>query len=378
MNQGLIIMRPTEDCNLACQYCYSTKSSDTHIMSEKTLEESIKKILGFYKNITFVWHGGESTVVGLDFIRLAVEFQKRYRRNNQKVINEIQTNGTLINEEWADFFHKNSFFIGISIDGPKEINDLVRVDREGIGTFDRIYQGISILRKHDLKIAGICVLAKHNVNNINAIFDFYAEHNISLNINPFIRSGMGSLFNEKLMISPIEFSKAMINLFNLWFENPVVKIYDFYKIIKSFLTASNNICCYSGKCSSEYISICPNGDVYPCGRWAGEKSFCMGNITKNPMETIINSIASKALLNRQTHLEECQICDWYEVCRGGCPHTSFIYTGSIYNRDFYCEGRKILFSHIYNCIKESIDDARKATLFSENVHGNELDHKIRY
>lgn len=362
MDKGLVIIRPTERCNLSCRYCYSMTSSDVEIMNEQVLEDAIQKILGFYHQVTFVWHGGESTLAGVDFFRKAMEMQKKYRADGQKIINEIQTNGTLIDGEWADFFKEHSFFVGVSIDGPKEINDAVRIDADSAGTFDRIMNGVGILRENGINVAGISVVAKHNVASIDKIFDFYEENDIPLNINPFISSGQGSVFADQLLITPSEFSNAMIKLFDRWFENPAIKIYDFYKIIKSFFTGTNNICCYSGKCSSEYISVCPNGDVYPCGRWAGEKKFLMGNIVTESLDEIVHSRPAQEILGRGKLLEECHDCQWLEICNGGCPHTSFLYTGSINHRDFYCQGKKKLFAHIYRRVKEELDHSRRASL----------------
>jgi len=330
-------------------------------MDDGTLDCALKKILGFYGHVTFVWHGGESTLAGLDFFRKAMTLQHKHRRSGQKIINEIQTNGTLINAEWVKFFKAHNFFVGVSIDGPKEINDTARINRDGSGTFDDIFRGILLMKEEGINVAGICVLAKHNIDHIGEIVSFYEEQGMPLNINPFISSGKGSIFRDELLISPVEFSKAMIGLFDRWFEAPTVKIYDFYKIIKSFFTGSNNICCYSGKCSSEYISVCPNGDVYPCGRWAGEKTFFMGNLNKDTMRKIVTSRAATDILNRKEFLDDCRDCRWLEICNGGCPHTSYLYTGNIYNRDFYCMGRKKLFSHIYNKISSSLEDARRAT-----------------
>lgn len=361
IERGLVIMRPTEDCNLGCRYCYSTKSSELVLMDDRTLERTLRKILDFYGHVTFVWHGGESTMAGLDFFKRAMSFQDKYKKPGQKIINEIQTNGTLIDANWVKFFRERNFFVGVSVDGPKEINDVARINQDGSGAFDSIFRGIQLMKRGGINVAGICVLAKHNINHINEIISFYEEQGMPLNINPFISSGKGSIFRDELLISPGDFSRAMIDLFDRWFEDPAVKIYDFYKIVKSFFTGSNNICCYSGKCSSEYISVCPNGDVYPCGRWAGEKTFFMGNLNKDSMRKIVTSRAATDILNRREFLDDCKDCQWLEICNGGCPHTSYLYTGNIYNRDFYCKGRKKLFSHIYKKVSSSLEEARRAT-----------------
>lgn len=355
---GLVIMRPTEKCNLACRYCYSNESSSVKRMDIKTLEKAIEKILGYYNQITFVWHGGEATLMGIPFFEGVIKLQKKHRRPKQKIINEIQTNATILNKKWIDFFKKNNFFVGISIDGPQYINDLARVDQDGRGTFKQIKKSIELLKKNGIKRAGICVMAKHNINNIDEVIDFYRDNNISLNINPFISSGRGSLNKDKMLITADEFSDAMIKIFDRWYEKSDIKVYDFYKIVRSLFTGSNNVCCYSGRCSSQYISVCPNGDVYPCGRWAGENSFLMGNVVNNSMEQIIRSDAANQMANRGQQLKECMICKWFSVCMGGCPHTAYIETGSINQKDFYCDGKKKLFEHIYKKVSKDIEEAK--------------------
>ena len=353
----VVIVRPTEECNLRCYYCYSNKSSKKRFMNIRTLENLIKKVLSFYKEVTFLWHGGEAMLMGIDFFNEILELQRKYGKN-KKIINEIQTNGTLINEEWGKFFKENKFYVGVSIDGPKEINDRIRIYKDGSGSFDDILRGINILKKYKVETAGICVLGRHNISKIEDVYNFYKKIGISLNINPFIGSGRGKLFEQMLQITPEEYGYAMIKLFNLWFQDPSVKIFDFYKIIKSFFIGDNNICCFSGRCSKEYISICPNGDVYPCGRWAGYTRFKMGNINTNTMEEIITSKISQKLTQRILKLRECINCKWVEICNGGCPHTSYIYTGSIYGKDFYCRGRKILFEYMYNVVSSYLEKCR--------------------
>jgi len=356
-NPMLIIMRPTEDCNLNCRYCYNAYSAPKIRMSEVTLENSIKAVLSYYRQAVFLWHGGESTLVGIDFLKKALDFQEKYRVDGQKIVNEIQTNGTLLTKDWGDFFAENNFYVGISIDGPQYLNDKVRRYQNGKGTYNDILRSILMLKKRDITIAGVCVLARHNIEYLDEVVNFYRSYDIPLNINPFVSSGQGSIFREELTISPKRYAEALVELFDKWFENPDIKIYEFWKIVKSMFTGYNNICCYSGECSRDYLSICPTGEVYPCGRWAGEKKFCMGNVNFHPIAQIVQSRPVVQILERKNLIKECQQCFWYEICHGGCPHTAYVYTGDINNSDYYCRGRKALFSHIYRRLEKEIKTA---------------------
>ncbi|MBU1177015.1 MAG: radical SAM protein [Patescibacteria group bacterium] len=353
----LVIMRPTESCNLDCRYCYNAYSAPEVRMSEETLENSIRAILSYYRQTIFLWHGGESTLMGVDFFKQALDFQEKYKVNGQKIVNEIQTNGTLLNEKWCDFFAENNFYVGVSIDGPQYLNDKARRYKNSNGTHKDILKGILMLKERNIIIAGVCVLAQHNVEHLAEVVDFYRGYDIPLNLNPFVSSGQGSIFREELTISPRRYALVLIELFNKWFENPDIKIYEFWKIVKSMFTGYNNICCYSGECSRDYLSICPTGEVYPCGRWAGEKGYCMGNVNFHSISQIVQSKPVVQILERKHLIEECQQCFWYEICHGGCPHTAYVYTGNINNSDYYCCGRKMLFSHIYQKLRMELKSA---------------------
>lgn len=350
----LVIMRPTESCNLQCLYCYNAISAPQTKMSAEILHNAIKSVLSHFKKVVFLWHGGECTLMGIDFLRQALQIQRRYKTEDHKIINEIQTNGTLLNKEWIDFFAENKFYVGVSIDGPACLNDAVRLYEDGRGTYEDILRNIILLKKKGIVLAGICVLARHNIDHLDEVVDFYKEQGIPLNINPFVGCGRGKVFRKELAISPEQYAEKMMWLFDKWFVDPSVKIYEFWKIVKSMFTGYNNICCYSGECSRDYLSICPTGDVFPCGRWAETQSFCMGNVNKDSMECITQSRPVIQILKRQELIGQCRNCLWFEICHGGCPHTAYVYDGTINTPDYYCHGRKKLFPHVYNAIKKEI------------------------
>ena len=151
---SLLIKPSGPDCNLACRYCfYAGKTSlfggGTHRMSRDTLESLVRDYLGLgFPMNSFAWQGGEPTLMGLDFYRQAVEFQKQYGADGQSVTNALQTNGTLLDEKWCPFLAEYKFLVGISLDGPKEMHDYYRKDHAGDGTFERVMAGIDCCRKY--------------------------------------------------------------------------------------------------------------------------------------------------------------------------------------------------------------------------------------
>lgn len=146
-NPMLVIMRPTESCNLQCRYCYNAVSAPSTTMSAETLHNAIKSVLSYFRKVIFLWHGGECTLMGIDYLRKALQIQRKYKRDGQTIINEIQTNGTLLNSEWIDFFSENNFYVGVSIDGPACLNDTARLYGNGRGTYNDIFRSIVLLKR---------------------------------------------------------------------------------------------------------------------------------------------------------------------------------------------------------------------------------------
>ncbi len=352
------IVKPTHKCNLRCAYCYVEATAERGTMSDETLRNTIKKLLEFDcskdGHVNFIWHGGEPLLAGKRFFRKVVTYQDEFR-NGKNVSNSVQSNGTLLNESLADFFLKHNFTVGMSLDGPQEINDLTRRFADGSSCFDAVMKGHSIARKKEIGRGVIAILTRLNVGKIEEIYSFFASNDINLKVSPLINAGRGRSEFSKLALSPQEYGTAMIRLFNLWFNDlsSSITVSPFDSILASFVTKRPTSCDFIGQCQSEYLSIGPTGAIYPCGRFDGLPQFCLGNINVDPVKAIIASPVKRKMLERCVEkLIECANCGFQIYCNGGCLHNAWTAYGDFMRRDFYCEAYQMIFSHV-KCVLDS-------------------------
>ncbi|MFH1585461.1 MAG: radical SAM protein [archaeon] len=358
------IVQTTEDCNLRCRYC-SVSAGELNkkdSMNAEILQNVIEKlVMRTPKRATkFIWHGGEPLLAGLGFYQQAVDIQEGLRNEGYKIDNSIQTNGILINDKWAEFFKKNNFRIGISLDGPKEVNDKNRIFPNGRGTYEAIKKGSRTLDKHGIKHDYLGVLScfdKEIQKRLIALID-YEKKGFKLNVvNPIGRASTEPDFK----LSGTEHSEFFIELFENWIQGkgkgylmPIAR-----KYLEPVLTNKPHECTYLEDCQQSMIGVAPNGDVYPCARFTNFKEFCYGNIVVNSLDEILSHPKRIALTKRSENLDrKCGVCDHSQICNGGCPVNAY-QTGDLNNADYECSQHKKIFSHIKSRIKQEIRGGNK-------------------
>jgi len=156
-----VIIKVISACNLACRYCDADIYSNRQL-SLDTISQIIKKALDYADRVEFIWHGGELLLMGIQFYEKVIELQKRYKREGQTIINSLQTNGTLINQEWVDFFKANDFHVGVSLDGPPEVHNANRIFKSGQGSFEQVMRGIGLLKENGVNFGVVAVITKEN------------------------------------------------------------------------------------------------------------------------------------------------------------------------------------------------------------------------
>jgi uncharacterized protein len=169
-------------CNLGCQYCFFLSKEnlyrgERHLMSEEMLERYVRQLFESSPGpeVHVAWQGGEPMLRGLEFFRRSVELAKRYRQPHQTAVHTIQTNGTLIDDEWADFFRENDYLVGVSIDGPRGLHDAYRVDKKGEGSFDDVIRGWHLLRKHGVRSNVLCCISAANAVHPVEVYRFVRD-----------------------------------------------------------------------------------------------------------------------------------------------------------------------------------------------------------
>ena len=351
-----VIVKPTHDCNLACTYCYVDPNAEIGRMSEPTLWNMTSKVLEIHDSVRFIWHGGEPLLMPLSFYERAVEFQQKH--HDGQVENGFQTNGTLVTDDVLDFCERYGFDIGFSLDGPREMNDRTRHTRTGESVFDRILGAIHKAKQRKQGGGTIVVVNKLNKSGLGGIYEFAKSEGINLKLNPLIKAGRTLSMYGDLGLGPQEYGSAMIDLFDVWFyDKPAIKLDPFDDMIASLLTNKAFGCNYSESCQSSFISIGPQGDIYPCGRFDGNGEFYLGNINTDDLTEVLTSERREWLRRRIERVEECQPCEYRQICNSGCMHNAYMQTGNIDTRDYYCASYKILFSHIQKRVEAELAKA---------------------
>ncbi|MDO8460427.1 MAG: radical SAM protein [Nanoarchaeota archaeon] len=362
-NSITTIVKPTNNCNMVCGYCYDAKSLPCQgKMNAETLVNSIQKLTYFNgkgRTSPFLWHGGEPLLAGLGFFINVVKIQGELEQEGYLFDNAIQTNGTLITNEIADFFKEYKFSVGISLDGPKKLNDQTRLYRsnrnESRSTFSDIFNSIALLKSKGIDPDVIVTLTKQNINDIEEIYKFFKANKINSKFNPLVKSGRAIGVYNELAISPIEYRDAKLKLLDVWFndENPV-HVHCLEEMFKGTITGNVfHECTFSEYCQKEFISIGFQGDVYPCPEFDGEPQFLYGNINTNALEEILSNPLRKRLLERSGCIKECNNCNTRSLCYGGCMRNAYAFTGDVMAKDPYCPAYKSLFKNISRKIEDN-------------------------
>jgi uncharacterized protein len=277
-------------------------------------------------------------LAGIWFYRQVVELQKRF--NKKKFVNAIQTNGMLINDEFAELFKEHAFSVGVSLDGPQAINDSVRIDKAGNGTFQRIAENLAFLKKHNVNFGILATVARHNVGHAGELYDFLKNNGFSTTFSVLFLSGRARDNIDRLSISPSEFADFLVEVADLWMHDAEPTSMRFIELILGNLLAGgqrNKTCIFCNKCHESFLAIGPTGDLYPCCFFQGHENFKYGNIHETSLSQIMETPVWHAMEERVEYIDHtCGRCDIEEYCHGGCAFNALATHGTILKKDPYC------------------------------------------
>ena len=350
----VIILPVGTNCNLNCTYCYhGDKREKIKVISPEILTRTYEEISKYAENVTFLWHGGEPLLAGVNFFRQALELQNQIRFFGE-VRNIIQSNGTLINEEWANFILEKNVMFGVSIDGPKEIHDKNRKNFEGNGSFERIIAGIKMLREIGLnRIGSIVLVTKDNVDYPDDVYNILRTCGVTSSVLHFCsetEDGISSLIPD--FDKAVRFFKR---LFDLWIEDddPSFRIRNFTNVLRVLCGGRPVECASLYKGCRQFITVDNQGDVYFCHRLVRNREFKMGNLMEKSLSEII--AASEKFYTEASDIpKECFLCKWFPACGGGCAQERLVASGRFNSRHPECELKKTLFSYIEQRVKNYI------------------------
>lgn len=344
-----VLVMPTDYCNMNCVYCFNGRRTfdRNKVMSEEILERIFKTIIPFYNEIHFIWHGGEPLSMGLEFYRKAVDLQNRINTGNAVITNGIQSNLTLLDDEFARFLIEHKFHFGSSFDGTT--NECTRHNSE------RIMNGKDILMKNGSKAGFICVIQKNNVNNLLEDYEWFKERGISYTLNPYLSSPPYE--EDPLYITPDEFIKNASELFDHWLYDcdTNINIGYFTNILNYLLQKKKTMCCYSS-CIGRFIGIHYDGRIYNCNRDFDER-YCYGNVLdyKDIHECFESEGFKNMLEDAISRRNECrEQCPIYDFCSGGC--NSYAVAGGSMRKanEHSCAILKGMYKHIAEKVAEML------------------------
>lgn len=351
-------------CNIDCKYCFylekeklypeKQQEKNNWAMPDDVLEEYIRQKIEStdLKEESFTWQGGEPTLLGVDYFRKAVSIQKKYA-DGKKINNSFQTNGILLDNEWCEFFKENSFLIGLSIDGPRELHDRYRVDKGGRPTFDRVMHGLNLLKKHKVDFNTLTVVQKDNSYHPVEVYNFLKEIGSGyMQFIPIVERTNRENNNAEVSDWSVEsepFGNFLIEIFNKWVRNDVgkyfVQIFDVS--LEAWFGLQTSLCLFNETCGKA-LAIEHNGDLYSCDHFVFPENK-LGNIMVNPLVEMVGSEQQNKFGEdkKSTLPQYCRNCEVKFVCNGECPKNRFINTpGGEFGLNYLCAGYKKFFNYI--------------------------------
>lgn len=350
-------------CNLNCAYCYFLSKEGLYPdscfrMTAELLEQFTRQYVEAQRvpEITFGWQGGEPMLMGLDFFRLAIELQQKYRRPGMRVHNALQTNGTLLSDEWCRFFREYDFLIGLSLDGPCELHDAYRVDKGGKPTFDCVMAGVSLLKKHKVDFNILACVHAANTDHPLKVYRFLRDKVGAQFIQfiPIVERDNATGFQEgeevtDRSVAGRQYGDFLISVFDEWLRRDVGRVFVqiFDVALATWLGQRPGLCIFEGTCGTA-LALEHNGDLYACDHFV-EPQYKLGNIQEIPLVEMVGSEKQRqfGLAKRNILPRHCRECKVRSVCNGGCPKNRVLRTpDGEPGLNYLCRGYKAFFTHI--------------------------------
>ncbi|EGJ72375.1 Radical SAM domain protein [Bacteroides coprosuis DSM 18011] len=389
-------------CNLACDYCYYLekanlyKENRNHVMNDVLLEKFIKEYIESQtmSQVLFTWHGGETLMRPLSFYKKALELQKKYA-GGRTIENAIQTNGTLLTDEWCAFFKENNWLVGVSIDGPQEFHDEFRKNKQGRPSFNKVMQGISLLKKHGVEWNGMAVVNDFNADYPLDFYNFFKEIGCQyIQFTPIVERithhndgrHLASLSDNKeveladFTVTPEQWGSFLCTIFDEWVKEDVGKIFIqmFDSTLANWVGEQPGVCTLAKVCGHAGVMEF-NGDVYSCDHFVFPE-YKLGNIYENSLVEMMYSKRQQDFGNsKYTSLpNQCKNCDYLFACNGECPKNRFAVTeDGEPGLNYLCKGYFQFYSHVapyMDFMKNELANQRPPSNVMEAVQKGEFNN----
>lgn len=358
MSSASILIKPSSaNCNIDCKYCFYKCLSNNReeyskgFMSDETLETLVKNAFEYANFVSFAFQGGEPTLAGLDFFKKVVELQNQYNDGTIRVENTLQTNGLLIDEEWAEFLSRNHFLIGLSLDGPKSLHDAYRLDAKGQPTFERVMHTVDLFNRYRVDYNIVTVVTEQTTKKASYLYKFYKRNSF-----PFVQlipcMDEPERFAETRQISPFavtpeSYGKFLCEFFDLWYQ-------DFMQGLSMDVRMFSNLaqmaagypaeeCGMQGHCSC-YFVVEGDGSVYPCDFYCID-DWKLGTVSDRFKDMIESEKVKRFIETSRVQHEKCRECSYVSLCHGGCRRWREQSVGGNVGLNYLCPGYKEFFEH---------------------------------
>ncbi|WP_337746417.1 anaerobic sulfatase-maturation protein [Hallella sp.] len=365
-----IMVKPVGSaCNLRCDYCYYLEKQHLYanegrqMLSDELLERFIREYIESQTTpeVLFTWHGGEPLVRPLAFYEKVVRLQQRYARG-QRIANSLQTNGTLINDDWARFFHDQGWLIGVSLDGPEAYHDAFRRTRGGGPSFRNVIRGIDILNRHAVEWNALAVANRLNGDHPLSFYRFFKNIGCRyIQVTPVVERlahhddgrQLASLVDEGQLapfsIRPKQWGNFLCTIFDEWVRHDVsmffINIFD--ATLANWVGVAPGLCTMAKHCGHAGVME-HNGDVYSCDHFVFPE-YKLGNIHEQSLVEMMYSERQRRFGRAKADSlpTQCRECQWLNACHGECPRNRFIHTANGEpGLNYLCEGYRQYFSHV--------------------------------
>ena len=378
-----VMAKPTgATCNLDCDYCFFLSKEMLYPgsrfrMAEELQETYLRQVLEAHRTVPEVviaWQGGEPTLMGLDFFRRSIELIELHKRPGQHVLNTLQTNGTLLTDEWGEFLAANRFLVGISIDGPQDIHDTYRVDKGGKPTYAKVMRGLEVLQRHKVDYNVLTTVHAANEQRGREVYQFLRDDcgaefmqfipiveratpetleaaNIGWGERGKLRPLYvldGNLVTDRT-VTPEGYGRFLVDIFEDWVRRDIGTVYVqmFDTALANWVGEPGGMCVHAKTCGQQ-LALEHNGDLYSCDHFV-EPRFKLGNIRELPMIDMVGSAQQRKFGQDKfdTLTQYCLDCDVRFACNGGCPKDRF--AKSPYGEEgqhYLCPSYKTFFGHV--------------------------------
>jgi uncharacterized protein len=360
-----VLAKPTGPiCNLDCEYCFflskeSLYPGDRFRMSDELLETYVTQLLEAHASVpevTVAWQGGEPTLMGVEFFRRALELTERHRRPGQRVQHTIQTNGTLLTDQWCELLAEHHFLVGISIDGPPALHDRYRVDKRGKPSSDKVLRGLQLLKDHGVDFNVLCTVNAANQDHALDVYRYFRDELGArfVQLIPIVERDNDTGFQQgdqvtERSVDPEAWGRFLTTVFDEWLRHDVGTVFvsHFDAALASWVGVPPALCVFAETCGNA-VALEHNGDLYSCDHFV-EPDYLLGNIFDDHMVELLASPAQRAFgdAKRDTLPRYCLDCDVRFACNGECPKNRFTLTPEGEpGLNYLCPGYKAFFGHI--------------------------------